>query len=296
MKAYGSVIPDRATGGMNSPGSHWGPTAPPTLPGIELKFGRSRLRVRSDETFVFYATYIAGEYQPLDIREGDVVLDAGANVGDFTVEAAQRAGPHGCVIAVEPNPLLWPYLEWNVNQNGLTNVKIVQCALGKPGSYVLIQEDDGGTVGSTTAPHGSGTPVQVKGLDELLLELGCKQVDVVKMDIEGAELAALSGFAGLPDARCVAVELHGGLNLAEVPLLLSRHFDIWYETPYNVWKNTILNIANHPIDFFASEIRSRFIAVRGVLATVLGGSPAVPSVGRSDLAIVYGRRRVSETH
>jgi FkbM family methyltransferase len=296
VKAYGSVIPDRATGGMNSPGSHWGPTAPPTLPGIELKFGRSRLRVRSDETFVFYATYIAGEYQPLDIREGDVVVDAGANIGDFTIEAAHRAGPQGCVIAIEPNPLLWPYLEWNVNQNGLTNVKIVKCALGIPGNYVLIQKADGGTVGGTIAPHGSGAPVRVKGLDEILFDLGYTHVDVVKMDIEGGELAALSGFAGLPEARCVAVELHGKLNLAEVPSLLSRHFDIWYEKPYDIWKNSIVNIVSHPLDFFASEIRSRFIAVRGFLMTVLGREAVVPSVGRSDFAIVYGRRRASGTH
>jgi len=94
VKARGSLNPDRPTGGLNCPGSNWGLTAPPTLPGIELKFGRLRLRVRSDETFVFYAAYIAGEYQFLDIWEGDVV-DAGAFPSSSFPKAlpGTRSGP-----------------------------------------------------------------------------------------------------------------------------------------------------------------------------------------------------------
>ncbi len=279
---------------MNRRSALRGATEPSSLPGIELKFWPLKLRVRTNETFVFYATHIAGEYQPLEIREGDTVLDAGANVGDFTVQAAREAGAHGCVIAVEPNPLLWPYLEWNIHQNGLTNVKIVKCALGEPGNYVLIQEEDGGTVASSIAPRGSGIPVQVRSLDEVLFELGRNHLDVIKMDIEGAELASLSTYAGLRDVRCVAVELHGELNLVHVPSLLSRYFDIWYETPFSVWKNTLVNISKHPLDFFACEVRSRFVAVRGLLTTMAGKTSVVPSVGRWDLAIVYGRRRVGE--
>ena len=67
----------------------------------EFRWGRIPLEVPEDGFFVPYATFVADEYYFLDVGSNDVVVDAGAYVGDFTVQAAVCAK---LVIAVEPDP------------------------------------------------------------------------------------------------------------------------------------------------------------------------------------------------
>jgi len=78
------------------------PAAPaPALRMQTFRWGRISLEV-PEEGFLFpYATFVADEYYFLDAGLKDVVVDAGAYVGDFTVKAAARAK---LVIAVEPDP------------------------------------------------------------------------------------------------------------------------------------------------------------------------------------------------
>jgi FkbM family methyltransferase len=260
-------------------------------PGVDLTLGRVTLRVLPREEFVFYASLIAAEYDPLDIRPGETVLDAGANIGDFTIQASIMAGPEGNVVAVEPNPRVLPYLEWNLKVNRCSNVEIVPCALGSPGKAVLIETSDGGSVGSVIARQGVGIEVPTRSIDEVFSSLGLRTPDVVKMDIEGAEGEALTGFQGLSRVRTLAVELHGTDNLLRVPKLLQENFETWYETPADVWKRTLRNVATHPLDFVIAEFKSRFVATKGVLGMAAGRGHPVPSVRGDQLAIIYARHR-----
>jgi len=57
---------------------------------LTLKFGNIKLIVKKSESFVFYATFIADEYKDLKIKKNDVVIDFGANIGDFTVKAGKK--------------------------------------------------------------------------------------------------------------------------------------------------------------------------------------------------------------
>lgn len=259
--------------------------------GHELGFGQIRLRLRPGEDFVFYATYFAGEYDPLDLREGDVVLDAGANVGDYTILASKRVGPEGTVVAIEPDPEVIPYLEWNVRRNSCSNVKIVECALGSPGQAELIRQADGGSVGSYLSRTGTGVKVRVRSISEVLSSFGLTSADVVKMDIEGAEYEALSGFHELSRVRSLAVELHEHDNLRGVPPLLEAQFHTWYATKAQIWRRSVQHITRHPIDFLTAEIRSKFVALRGVTSAVARRGHPVPSVDSSELAIIYGRNK-----
>ena len=265
------------------------PIVPP--PGKLLRFGSYKLLVRPLEEFVFYASFIAGEYDPLEMRQGDVVLDAGANVGDFTIQASLKVGPKGIVIAVEPNPDLLPYLEYNLNSNDCRNVRIVPVALGTPGRATLVRTADGGSVGTTLAEGGEGTNITVRSIREILDELGVGVPNVIKMDIEGAEYAALAGFPELGRVRAIAVELHGTPNLTSVPPLLSKSFEVRYETPKDVWRRTITHTLMHPLDLAMAEARSGFVAARGLMSTISGRGNPVPSVERPDLRIIYGRNR-----
>ena len=240
---------------------------------------------------MFYATHIAGEYDPLDIRQGDVVLDAGANIGDFTIYASRKVGPSGRVVAVEPNSRVLPYLDWNLRENACDNTYVARCALGRPGSAYLVETPDGGTVGSSTNRSGSGVEIPVRPIDDILSDMGVAAPDVVKMDIEGAESDALLGFKGLSRVRSLAIELHGEENLREVPRLLRSQFELWYETSAYVLRRSVVRVANHPFDFVMAECRSGFLATSAVLRLIRGFGHPVPSVGQSNLAIVYGKRR-----
>ena len=62
------------------------------------------------------------------LRPGAVVVDAGANWGYFTLIAAAAAGPSGRVIALEPDPRQFPFLERNVGLNGFTHVEALPSA------------------------------------------------------------------------------------------------------------------------------------------------------------------------
>ena len=61
-------------------------------------YGRLRLEVSEAYSYVYYATFIAGEYDFLKVKKDDVVLDAGVFIGDFTVKIAKKTKE---VMAVE---------------------------------------------------------------------------------------------------------------------------------------------------------------------------------------------------
>ncbi|ABL88656.1 conserved hypothetical protein [Pyrobaculum islandicum DSM 4184] len=63
--------------------------------------GRLRIEVPRGYEFVYYATFVAGEWDYLKVRRGDRVLDAGAFIGDYTLKLARRAGE---VVAVNRSP------------------------------------------------------------------------------------------------------------------------------------------------------------------------------------------------
>ncbi|ACR41616.1 class I SAM-dependent methyltransferase [Saccharolobus islandicus] len=64
-------------------------------------YGKTRIEIPRGYEYVYYATFIAGEWDFLKVKKEDIVLDAGAFIGDFTVKVARKAKE---VVAVEPLP------------------------------------------------------------------------------------------------------------------------------------------------------------------------------------------------
>jgi FkbM family methyltransferase len=131
------------------------------------------------------------------LRPGGVFVDVGANIGPYTVPAATKVGPNGCVVAVEASPRIFPYLAYNVCRNRLSNVRLVQCA---------AQATDGGSVPFYEAPpdhFGMGAlaaqfdaqpvAVQARTLDAVLSEAHIDRVDLLKVDVEGFEQDVFAG-------------------------------------------------------------------------------------------------------
>ncbi|TMF53932.1 MAG: FkbM family methyltransferase [Chloroflexi bacterium] len=151
------------------------------------------------------------------LRPGDVFFDVGANVGFFSLVGAQAVGEKGAVHAFEPLPHLAALIRRTVARNKLANVRVlemavsastraVQMAAMKDSAYSHILE------GASKVDAGRGgwreMSVQTTSLDEYLAGQRSKAPRLIKMDIEGAEMAALAGARDLlsnpagPDVIC----------------------------------------------------------------------------------------------
>jgi FkbM family methyltransferase len=130
------------------------------------------------------------------IRPGDCVLDVGAHIGLYTVQAARATGPEGTVIAFEPSTENHELLVRNLNRNGYQRVEVVRAAVADfEGSAALgISGDNTGdhSLVSDGARRPGAETVPVIRLDSWRPGL---RPDVVKMDIQGAEPLAVAGAA-----------------------------------------------------------------------------------------------------
>jgi len=150
------------------------------------------------------------------------ILDLGANVG-LSVLQFKRRHPGADIVAVEADPNVFGYLERNLAANGVTGVERLQRASWTGPGRVAFQPEgaDAGRVvvadARTTVAGDARTTVAATGGDGLIdvetldvpALLESRAFDVVKMDIEGAELDVLPACGpALARVHCVAVEIH----------------------------------------------------------------------------------------
>lgn len=145
------------------------------------------------------------EYTP---SAGDVVVDVGAGVGWELNLFSRLVGPTGHVLAIEADPETFWWLERRCEVNGLANVTLVHAALAdRPGEVLISSEGFHET--HRLIAGGRGHRVRALTLDGLVAEYGISQIDFLKMNIEGAERAALAGIQRSADLiRHVAVSCH----------------------------------------------------------------------------------------
>ena len=136
-----------------------------------------------------------------NLNEGMTFVDIGANIGWFTLIAAKAVGPKGRVYAFEPRTYLYKYLLKSIKLNNFDWVKAYNYALGDKDQILHIgwgkkNENLGGTwlitsdeVRSELTEH-DFERIEVKRLDQLLQNCS---VDLIKIDIEGAEYLAIKG-------------------------------------------------------------------------------------------------------
>lgn len=135
------------------------------------------------------------------LQPGDIFIDGGANVGKMTVVAARRVGNAGRVIALEPADPTRRILEGNVASGGHTNVTVLPWALGDTAgkrSFVIMNRDLGySSFAPEHADNGTVVTVNVRTLDEVAATEHADRARLVKLDLEGAEVAALRGARNL---------------------------------------------------------------------------------------------------
>jgi FkbM family methyltransferase len=136
------------------------------------------------------------------LRPGDIFVDVGANSGWYTLLAALRVGGRGQVVAVEPSTELVGRLRWQVERNGLDNVRVVQEAVSDHVGTVAVELGPAEHTGLTRALREAwpgADAVACRPLPDMLTAEEWRRVRLVKIDVEGAEFAAVRGLsAALP--------------------------------------------------------------------------------------------------
>jgi len=176
------------------------------LPVIVPWHGDTRLRLYLDNE-LSHTLFSGGSFEPnefalLDrvLQPGMVFVDGGANEGTYAIFAAARVGPAGRVVAVEPSRREVTRLRGNVALNRLRNIAIVEAALAEAAGWVQLLIAEPQHAGQNTlgefaySIRSVGTEeVAAITLDELVEQHALTRLDVLKLDLEGAELRALKG-------------------------------------------------------------------------------------------------------
>lgn len=147
----------------------------------------------------FWETWLT-QYLAKIIKPGNICLDIGANVGYFSVLMSALAGDNGKTVAVEPNPGIAKLLRLTAGVNG-PGFEVAEIALAdKEGRIRLRVPDDSfgdasiiNRVDRLIKPK-SSFKVRTTTLDVMLRELNLSKVDVIKMDVEGAEPFVFDGM------------------------------------------------------------------------------------------------------
>lgn len=146
------------------------------------------------------------------LREGDVLIDVGANVGYYTVLGSKRVGPTGRVVAIEPIPSTIALLKRNIAANGCHNVDVVEMAVWSlHGVRVSVRVPSRffGQAAASAEPTGAQRCgcfwVETTTLDRVCAPFG--RIRVLKLDTEGSEFEILKGAdAALEKADIVVAE------------------------------------------------------------------------------------------
>lgn len=182
------------------------------------------------------------------LRPGMVVFDVGANLGIYTLLAAMRVGPEGAVHAFEPAPGLHALLAESVRRSRLHNVRLNQAAVSDTAGELPLYLGEGSyTDIHSLAPSEQRTGeirVPVMTLAEYAAA-HAPRVDLLKIDVEGAELPAFRGAGALlrgSGAPLLQVELceENAAGFGYTSPVLKRHLAECGYTAYRAPREGVL--------------------------------------------------------
>jgi FkbM family methyltransferase len=127
------------------------------------------------------------------LPSGGVFVDVGAHVGRWALRLAAKASR---VIAVEANPATAAVLRAHIDLNGVGNVEVVEVAAWDCETRMSLSDPNGKVTGGSTRVLEDGDEVQARPLDDVLADV---TPDLIKLDVEGADLHALRGMRGTLD-------------------------------------------------------------------------------------------------
>jgi len=189
---------------------------------FKLQSGEHRFSLRVNdisEIEVLNEVLREHEYAVRLPRDPTVILDLGSNVG-ASVHYFRGKYPDARIIAVEPDPHTAAKLR--ASMEGWANMEVYSVAIARADGRRLFYPSQLSYASSLIKSRSVGRliervqprPVEVTAcsLDSLLDRLGLRWIDLLKIDIEGAEFEALEAFAGMSRVHTLVGEFHGDVN------------------------------------------------------------------------------------
>ncbi|MGE3174319.1 MAG: FkbM family methyltransferase [Planctomycetota bacterium] len=158
------------------------------------------------------------------LRPGMTCIDVGANLGYYTAVMAQAVGPTGAVVAFEPNPRLRELARASMLLNGFTARTVIagQAACDRDGARVRFRVPERMPMNGRLLREGEQSTGRGEfEVSTVTLDTACRtlrRLDLVKIDVEGAEEQVWDGMQGLLDRHpgaTVVLEFHGARDGAE---------------------------------------------------------------------------------
>jgi FkbM family methyltransferase len=143
-------------------------------------------------------------------KQGDVVFDLGAGVGEETIILSQLVGERGKVYSIEAHSKTYAALSYLVSVNQLSNVVAENLAFAEMSGFIEI-EDSGNSLANTILPISKRKSFKVKAItfDEYVMKNSIASIDFVKMNIEGAEQLVIQGMSqSMPIIKHLTISCH----------------------------------------------------------------------------------------
>ncbi|MGP6207391.1 FkbM family methyltransferase [Cuniculiplasma sp. SKW3] len=259
---------------------------------ITLRFKGSTLKFyleRRSDFSAFYQVILEKSYHNLmmKIKQGDSIIDAGANIGTFTVIASVMAGNNGSIISIEPDPKNLSILKKNIELNNLNNVEIIDKALYKETGKKIRFVQNG--VMSKIATNEEKTDadiidVETTTFNHIITERGIHPT-ILKMDIEGGEkYALLSAEKMMETINYLEGEIHSKEDFDALKRF-SNLFSFKNE-PVESMHNVLSFGIRHPLKILKLEYYNKFRSTKRIILS-----------SRSDFKlskypiIIYGEKR-----
>ena len=142
------------------------------------------------------------------LSSGSVFIDVGANIGIYTLVASKLVGEAGRVIAFEPSAQSFPLLLQNIELNSLKNVRAFRLALADRIRKAWLYHPgvpECNSLAKDSSSEDEAEEVTVETLDDMVKRASISRVDVIKIDVEGAEELVLRGAANVLSSMRPAV-------------------------------------------------------------------------------------------
>lgn len=186
----------------------------------------------------FVHLYVARDYEPLlvgwlqqNLVQGSTVIDVGAHIGYLSIVMSRAVGTTGRVLALEPAPENLSFLERNLAANRVGNVKVIAAGAsnqtGRRSFHLTGSSDSHGFYDHPLTATSETIEVETFRLDDLVTGA----VELVKIDVEGAEIDVLEGMPRLLSERLdrlvvewtPACQRAAGRDVGDLPRMLQSH-------------------------------------------------------------------------
>lgn len=251
-------------------------TAEPVI--LQKRCRHGDMRFIRDDFYIGHALDIYGEFSELEaqlfeqlVQPGQVVVEAGANIGAHTVHLARLVGPGGMVMAFEPQRAIYDLLCANAKLNGMDNIHPFLGGMGARQEMMQVPPLDYGknlNFGGVSLQRGTaGEDVPVVPLDALNLPA----LHLLKIDVEGMEAEVLEG-ARQTIARhrpALYVENDRAEHSARlIALVESFGYAMWWHLPALFNPD---NFAGNTDNIYGETISVNMLCLPGELQTNING-------------------------